>query len=153
VSILWWLGLTAIATWVAQPGPATGSLPSAARERRAQRRRARGQGENLVFILTACAATLFAAIQVLSVGSADTSRGLQKEFEAIIAAVIGGTLLTGGYGSAIGAMFGSLIFGTVQMGIFYTGIDTDWFKAFMGTMLLIAVLFNNYVRKRATEAR
>ena len=106
-----------------------------------------------LFILTACAATLFAAIQVLSVGSADTSRGLQKEFEAIIAAVIGGTLLTGGYGSAIGAMFGSLIFGTAQMGIFYTGIDTDWFKAFMGVMLLIAVLFNNYVRKRATESK
>ena len=46
--------------------------------------------------------------------------------------VIGGTLLTGGYGSAIGAMFGALIFGFVQMGIFYTGVDTDWFKLFMG---------------------
>ena len=43
--------------------------------------------------------------------------------------MIGGTLLTGGYGSAIGAMFGALIFGMVQMGIFYTGIDTDWFSS------------------------
>ena len=93
------------------------------------------------------------AIQVLSVGSADTSRGLQKEFEAIIAVVIGGTLLSGGYGSAVGAMFGALIFGIVQMGIFYTGIDTDWFKAFMGLMLLAAVLFNNYIRKKAQETR
>ena len=77
---------------------------------------------------------------------------LLKEFEAIIAVVIGGTLLTGGYGSAIGPAFGALIFGTVQMGIFYTGVDTDWFKVFVGVMVLIAVLFNNYIRKRMTEA-
>ena len=98
----------------------------------------------VLFMLTALAATLFATIQVLGVGSADTLRGTQKEFEAIIAAVIGGCLLTGGYGSAIGAAFGALIFGFVQMGIFYTGIDTDWFKVFLGSMVLIAVLFNNY---------
>ena len=102
----------------------------------------------ILFILTALAATLFATIQVLRVGSADTLRGTQKEFEAIIAAVIGGCLLTGGYGSAIGAAFGALIFGLVQMGIFYTGIDTDWFKVFLGAMVLIAVLFNNYIRAR-----
>jgi len=155
VSILWWLGLTAVATWVLLQTRSGNWIFAVGGDANA----ARNVGVPVakvkisLFILTACAATLFAAIQVLSVGSADTSRGLQKEFEAIIAAVIGGTLLTGGYGSAIGAMFGSLIFGTVQMGIFYTGIDTDWFKAFMGTMLLIAVLFNNYVRKRATEAR
>ena len=107
----------------------------------------------LLFIGTACAATLFATIQVLEAGSADVLRGTQKEFEAVIAAVIGGNLLTGGYGSAIGAMFGSLIFGTVQMGIFYTGVDNDLFMVFLGLMVLIAVLFNNYVRRRATEAR
>ena len=51
------------------------------------------------------------------------------------------------------ALFGSLIFGLVQMGIFYTGVDTDWFKVFLGTMVLIAVLFNNFVRRKATEAK
>ncbi len=107
----------------------------------------------LLFIFTACAATLVATIQVLDAGSADTNRGLLKEFEAIIAAVIGGCLLTGGYGSAIGAMFGAIIFGTVQMGIFFTGVNTDWFKVFLGAMLLIAVVFNNFIRKKVTEAR
>jgi simple sugar transport system permease protein len=106
-----------------------------------------------LFIMTALAAALFATIQVLVTGSADTLRGNLKEFEAIIAVVIGGTLLTGGYGSAIGAMFGALIFGVVQMGIFYTGIDTDWFKLFMGAMMVIAVLFNSYVRARAMRSR
>ena len=72
-----------------------------------------------------------------------------KEFEAIIAAVIGGVLLTGGYGTVFGATFGALIFGLVQMGIFYTGIDTDWFKVFLGLVILVAVLVNNYIRAKA----
>jgi len=46
-----------------------------------------------------------------------------------------------------------LIFGTVQMGIFYTGVDTDWFKVFMGIMVLLAVLVNNFIRRKVTEAR
>ena len=108
----------------------------------------------VLFICTACAATLLATIQVTEAGSADTLRGQQKEFEAIIAAVIGGVLLTGGYGTVIGATFGALIFGLVQMGIFYTGIDTDWFKVFLGLVILIAVLVNNYIRAKALgEAR
>jgi ABC-type branched-subunit amino acid transport system permease subunit len=49
-------------------------------------------------------------------GSAGADRGLLKEFEAIIAVVIGGALLTGGYGSVIGAALGALIFGVVQQG-------------------------------------
>src|SRR5262245_26856392 len=154
VSILWWLALTAVATWILLQTRFGNWIFTVGGDANA----ARNVGVPVakvkirLFVLSAMAATLFAAIQVLSVGSADTSRGLQKEFEAIIAVVIGGTLLTGGYGSAIGAMFGALIFGIVQMGIFYTGIDTDWFKAFMGAMLLGAVLFNTYIRKKA-EAR
>jgi simple sugar transport system permease protein len=106
-----------------------------------------------LFIATACAATLLACIQVTEAGSADTLRGTLKEFEAIIAAVIGGVLLTGGYGTVTGAILGALIFGFVQMGIFYTGIDTDWFKVFLGAMILIAVLVNNYIRAKALGGR
>ncbi|MBD1558239.1 ABC transporter permease [Vibrio sp. S9_S30] len=106
-----------------------------------------------LFMFTAFCATVFAACQVLEFGSAAADRGLLKEFEAIIAAVIGGALLTGGYGSVIGAFFGALIFGVVQMGIFFTGVDSDWFRVFLGVMLLIAVLFNNFIRKKVTSAR
>jgi hypothetical protein len=52
-----------------------------------------------------------------------------------------------------GAAFGALIFGTVSMGIFYTDVDTDWFKVFLGAMMLIAVVFNNFIRKRVTESK
>jgi simple sugar transport system permease protein len=107
----------------------------------------------LLFMFTAFCATVFAACQVFEFGSAAADRGLLKEFEAIIAAVIGGALLTGGYGSVIGACFGALIFGVVQMGIFFTGADSDWFRVFLGVMLLAAVLFNNFIRKRVTGAR
>lgn len=106
-----------------------------------------------LFMFTAFCACLFAVLQVADIGSAAADRGLQKEFEAIIAAVIGGCLLTGGYGSVIGTCFGALIFGVVQIGISYTNINSDWFRVFLGLMLLVAVLFNNFVRRRVTEAR
>jgi simple sugar transport system permease protein len=106
-----------------------------------------------LFMFTAVCAWLFAMLQICDVGSAAADRGLQKEFEAVIAAVIGGCLLTGGYGSVIGACFGALIFGVVQIGITYTDINPDWFRVFLGLMLLLAVLFNNGVRRRFTQAR
>jgi simple sugar transport system permease protein len=155
ISVVWWVGLTAVATWILLRTRfgnwifATGGDPVAARNVGVPVARVK----ILLFMAMAMTATLFAAIQVLDSGSADTLRGTQKEFEAIIAVVVGGTLLTGGYGSAVGASFGALIFGTVQMGIFYTGVDTDWFKVFLGIMVLVAVLFNNYVRKRVTGSR
>jgi simple sugar transport system permease protein len=106
-----------------------------------------------LFAVTACAAALVAIITVLDAGSTDARRGFQKEFEAIIAAVIGGCLLTGGYGSAIGAFIGAVIFGCVSIGLTYTKFDSDWFQVFLGTMLLVAVLFNNYIRRKVTGER
>jgi simple sugar transport system permease protein len=106
-----------------------------------------------LFMLTAFCATVFAACEVFEFGSAASDRGLLKEFEAIIAAVIGGCLLTGGYGSVIGACLGALIFGVVQMGILFTGAPNDWFRVFLGVMLLIAVLFNTLIRRRVVSGR
>jgi simple sugar transport system permease protein len=106
-----------------------------------------------LFVFTAFCACLFGVLQVADVGSAAADRGLQKEFEAIIAAVIGGTLLTGGYGSVLGSCFGALIFGIVQIGISYTSFDSEWYRVFLGAMLLLAVLFNHYIRSRATSSK
>jgi len=155
VSIVWWVGLTAVATWILLRTRfgnwifAVGGDEVAARNVGVPVNRVK----IILFSLTAVAAVLFAATQITEVGSADTLRGTQKEFDAIIAVVIGGTLLTGGYGSAIGALLGALIYGTVQIGILYTGVDSDLFKVFLGLMVLLAVLFNNYVRRRATQER
>ena len=68
--------------------------------------------------------------------------GVGNEFLYIIAAVVGGTLLTGGYGNAIGVAIGAFIFGMTSLGIVYAGWDPNWFKAFLGVMLLLAVMVN-----------
>ena len=79
-------------------------------------------------------------------------QGVGNEFVYIIAAVVGGCLLTGGYGSAVGAAVGALIFGMVNQGIVYAGWNPDWFQFFVGLLLLGAILLNTFIRRRA-EAR
>jgi simple sugar transport system permease protein len=155
VSVFWWLGLGAVGTWILLRTTfgnwifGTGGDATAARNVGVPTNRVKV----VLFMATACAATLLAALTVLDAGSADVLRGTLFEFQAIIATVIGGVLLTGGYGSVIGPMFGALIFGMVSQGIFFTGVNTDWFQVFLGAMLLIAVIVNNYIRNRAARSR
>ena len=107
----------------------------------------------LMFMFTAFCATVFATCQVMEFGSAGADRGLLKEFEAIIAVVIGGALLTGGYGSVIGAALGALIFGVVQQGLFFAGVESSLFRVFLGVILLGAVILNTYIRRIITGER
>lgn len=155
VAILWWIIVAAIATWVLLRTK-VGNWIFAAGGSAAAARNVGVPVDRLkigLFMTTAFAAWLVATIQVVQVKSADVLRGEQQEFIAIIAVVIGGTLLTGGYGSAIGAVLGALIFGMVKQGIVFAGVDADWFQVFMGAMLVIAVLVNNFIRKQAEAAR
>jgi simple sugar transport system permease protein len=140
-SIFWWVGLGILGTYVLLRTTFGNWIFGA------------GGVKIILFMATAVASTLLAVIQVLDAGSADVLRGTLFEFQAIIATVIGGVLLTGGYGSVIGPMFGALIFGMVSQGIFFTGVNTDWFQVFLGAMLLIAVIVNNYIRNRAARSR
>lgn len=107
----------------------------------------------MMFMFSAFCATVFAACQVLEFGSAASDRGMLKEFEAIIAVVIGGTLLTGGYGTVLGAALGALIFGVVQQGLFFAGVESSLFRVFLGVILLMAVILNTYVRRMITGER
>lgn len=107
----------------------------------------------LMFMLTAFCATVLATCQVMEFGSAGADRGEMKEFEAIIAVVIGGALLTGGYGSIIGAALGALIFGVVQQGLFFAGVESSLFRVFLGVILLFAVVLNTYIRRMITGER
>lgn len=155
VEIIWFLAFALIATYVLLRTAvgnwifATGGDSLAAKNSGVPVRRVKIS----LFMLTAMAAALVAIITVIDAGSTDARRGFMKEFEAIIAAVIGGCLLTGGYGSAIGAFFGAIIFGMVTIGLTYTRFDQDWFQVFLGAMLLLAVIFNNVIRRRVTGER
>jgi simple sugar transport system permease protein len=154
VDILWWILLTAVATWVLlRTRIGNWILGTGGAEQSA-----RNVGVPTVklkiglFMTTAASAWLVATLFAVRFTGADTLRGTQQEFFAIIAVVIGGTLLTGGYGSAIGAFLGALIFGMVRQGIVVARVDGDWFQVFLGGMVIAAVIFNNFIRKRAQKA-
>jgi simple sugar transport system permease protein len=87
--------------------------------------------------------------QLFNYNNVQSGQGVGNEFIYIIAAVIGGCLLTGGYGSVVGASIGALIFGMTQLGITYAGWNPDWFKTFLGIMLILATLVNLYVKRKA----
>jgi simple sugar transport system permease protein len=155
ITVLWWLVFVAIGTWILLRTRfgnwifAVGGNAVAARMVGVPVRRVK----ILLFMNTALAAWLVAMIEVTTARSADVLRGEQREFYAIIAAVIGGVLLTGGYGTVIGAVLGALIYGMVRQGVVFAGIDADWVAAVLGAMLLAAVLVNRYVRQRAMGGR
>lgn len=153
VAILWWLAITALATWILTRTRIGNWIFGVGGDDNASRNV--GVPVNRLkislFMTTAFAAFLVALMQVTQFKSADSLRGELQEFNAIIAAVVGGVLLTGGYGSVIGAALGALIFAMVQQGIIITGVDGDWFKVFVGAILVVAVIFNNFVRQQAQK--
>lgn len=104
-----------------------------------------------LFMLTALCATIFAACQVFETNTADAAKGNLKELEAIAIAVVGGTLMTGGFGSIIGVVFGAITFGLVANAVFFIPfIDGSYYRVFVGAVLLTAVFLNESVRKRIT---
>ena len=107
----------------------------------------------LLFMTTAAAAWLVGSINILRFTTVQANQGVGLEFQYIIAAVIGGCLLNGGFGSAIGAAIGALIFGMARQGIVFAQWNSDWFMLFLGVMLLAAVLVNSTFRRRAERVR
>ena len=102
-----------------------------------------------LFMFTAFCATMFAACQVFEVNTADTAKGNLKELEAIAAAVIGGVVLTGGFGTILGIILGTIIFGIAKEAFFYIpGIDGSFYRVFLGAVLVAAALTNENIRKR-----
>jgi simple sugar transport system permease protein len=155
VAILWWLLFTALATWVLLRTRfgnwvfATGGDDVAARNVGVPARRT----TITLFMTTATAAWFVGTTLAVRLTSVQANSGVGQELIYIVAAVIGGCLLTGGFGSAVGASLGALIFGMTQLGIPYLHWDADWFYFFLGAMLLLAVLSNRLVRRYAEAAR
>ena len=153
ITVLWWLLFTAVATyvlfktkignWIFAVG---GDQDSAL---------AVGVPVTAVkiglFMFVGFAAWFVGMHLLFSFNTVQSGQGLGNEFLYIIAAVIGGCLLTGGYGTAIGAAIGAFIFGMTNQGIVYAGWNPDWFKFFLGAMLLFAVIANNAFRTYAAK--
>ena len=154
-SIGWWIAVTAVAAWLLTRTRfgnwifAVGGAPAAARAVGVPVTRTKV----LLFMTTAAGAWLVGTINILRFTSVQANQGVGLEFQYIIAAVIGGCLLTGGFGSAVGAAIGALIFGMARQGIVFAQWNDDWFMLFLGVMLLAAVLVNNAFRRRAERVR
>ncbi|QXJ20480.1 ABC transporter permease [Actinomadura graeca] len=154
VTVFWWLLLVAAATWMllrTRIGNwvfAVGGDAAAARAVGVPVTRTRIG----LFMGVAFCAWISGMHLVFAFATVQSGEGVGNEFYYIICAVIGGCLLTGGYGSAIGAAIGAFIFGMTNKGIVYAEWNPDWFKFFLGAMLLIATVVNLVVRRRVERS-
>ena len=143
-SIIWWVIVAIIALFVLKRTrfgnwiKATGGNVEAAKSLGVPVNRVK----IILFMATAASVALLSITQVLTLGSADTLRGSLKEMEVIITIVIGGALITGGYGSPLGTFFGCLTLGLLRQGIYMLGISSEWYQAILGIVLIIAILIN-----------
>ncbi|OJF14635.1 ABC transporter permease [Couchioplanes caeruleus] len=155
ITVIWWALFVALAAWILQRTRignwffAVGGAPDSAR----------AVGVPVVktkigLFMTVSFLGWFVGMHTLyRFNTLQAGNGVGNEFLYIIAAVVGGTLLTGGFGNAIGVAVGAFIFGMTSLGIVYAGWDPNWFRAFLGVMLLLAVLVNLYIKRMSTSGR
>jgi simple sugar transport system permease protein len=155
VKVLWWIGLTVAGAWLLAKSRfgnwiySAGGDPTAARNVGVPVARTK----ITLFMMTSGVASLMGIIEALELRSMQAKEGIGLEFIFIICAVVGGCLLTGGYGSVIGTFFGAAMLGMVQLGIIDAQWDSNWTYTFQGAILFAAVLLNTIVRSRAQKAR
>lgn len=153
ISIVWWILASALAAWVLQRTPfgnwvyAVGGNANAAQRAGVPVWRVK----RLLYVWTALSAALVGVMTAIQFNQGNAVAGQGFVFQTAIAAVIGGVHLTGGFGSALGVVFGCLIYGIITIGLFYTGWPTDWAQAFIGSLLVLAVLANNAIRNLALK--
>jgi len=154
IRFIWFIGFTAVMSWVLRKTQfgswvyAVGGNKEAARQIGVPAARVKKQ----LFMLVAGSAWLVGVLTAFRINSVQAGTGNGQEFNFIIAAVVGGTLLNGGFGSALGAAMGAMIMAMGMQGISFSGWNTDWRFVFLGAILLAAVYANQKVRGLA-EAR
>jgi len=153
--VLWWIGLTIVGAWLLAKTRfgnwiySAGGDPNAARNVGVPVDRTK----IALFMMTSGVASLMGIIEALELRSMQSKEGIGLEFIFIICAVVGGCLLTGGFGSVIGTAFGAAMLGMVQLGIVDAQWDSNWTFTFQGGILFAAVLLNTVIRNRAQKAR
>jgi simple sugar transport system permease protein len=155
VALIWWLVVTilgmvllsrtTLGNWIF----ASGGEPNAARNVGVPV----GSTKILLFVLTALGAWLVGTIQFTAGLTAVSEQGVGYELYYIVAAVVGGCLLTGGYGSVLGASIGAAIIGMALQGVIYARWPSQWGFAFLGILLLFGVIVNAVTFRQAQRAR
>src|SRR5437763_29325 len=154
VKVLWWIGITLVGAWLLGKTRfgnwiyGAGGDPSSARNVGVPVARTK----ILLFVMTSTTAALMGIIEALELRSMQAGEGIGLEFIFIICAVVGGCLLTGGFGSVIGTFFGAAMLGMVQLGIVDSQWDSNWTFTFQGGILFAAVMLNTLFRISAQRA-
>jgi simple sugar transport system permease protein len=155
ISLLWWILLTVIGTWVLTRTRfgnwiyAAGGDANAARNAGVPVERTK----IALFMTTSLTAAFVGIIFVLRLQGMQAGQGVGQEFYYIIAAAVGGTLLTGGAGSAIGASIGAALMGMAYIGIPFSLWNSDWTSTFLGVILFSAVMINTYIGRKAAGGK
>ena len=155
ITVLWWIAFIALSAYILQRTRlgnwiyAVGGNADSARAVGVPVRRVK-----IGLFMTVAFLGWFIGMHTLyKFNTLQAGNGIGNEFLYIIAAVVGGTLLTGGFGNAWGVAIGAFIFGMTSLCIVYAGWDPNWFRAFLGVMLLLAVMVNLYVKKLSTTRK
>lgn len=154
ISILWWLLVAAVAWWAVSRsrfGPwirATGGNLEQARRAGVLTDRVK----IALFICTSVAATFVGMLQAVQYNTANAASGQGYVFQAPIVVVVGGVLITGGFGSIFGVVVGTLVYGIIGGGLFYTGWNTNLSQVLLGSLMIVAVLTNTHLRKLALSS-
>ena len=107
----------------------------------------------ICFMLCSVLAGFAGLIQVMRLGSPLPSLGEGLELQAVAAAVIGGTSLTGGIGTVLGAIIGATLIRVIDNGLVLTRVDANWFKFAIGMLLILAVVSNSWLRRTARRIK
>ena len=151
VIIFWWMAITAVYYFFVHKSP-FGNWIFAMGGDKVSARNAGIPTDRLtilLFVLSAVGASFVGMCQAILFNSAQVSGGMIFIFNSIISVVVGGVLLTGGFGSIMGIFFGTITFAVVNQGIYFTSFDRNWAALIIGVMLLAAVLMNNTFRQMA----
>jgi simple sugar transport system permease protein len=153
ITVLWWLLFVAIGTWMLLRTKFGNWVFAVG----GQKESARAVGvpvartKIVLFMLVGLGAWFVGMHQLFEFNTVQSGAGVGLELYYIVAAVIGGCLLTGGFGSVIGPAIGAFIFGMTTQGIVFANWNPDWFKSFLGVMLLGAMLLNTWVQRQASR--
>lgn len=151
---LFWLGITVVFAWLLKLTRFGNHVLATGGDSKA----ARGMGVNttkvklICFTLSGALAALAGLILFSQLQDLSPTAGESYELYAIAASVIGGTALTGGRGTVVGTILGTLLMGVVQAGLVHAGVDSYWFRTFVGLILVFAVILNLKLRQVAERS-
>lgn len=105
-----------------------------------------------IFVLMGMLAGLAGILVAARAGAANPTAGTGYELDAIAAVFIGGAAVTGGVGTVVGAVIGAFVMGVLNMGLSIMSVDAAWQQAIKGLVLIAAVAFDLFNKRRSRSS-